>query len=142
VNSVKKLQQTVKNEDKITSIIHFITTVTIFKQSSDSECDLGLLVWSRNKMLRLESLILQWNMNIKIKSKNHASLLSLICTVTAVKNLKYHTRKLFITTSLLQDYQVCTLIFTPHTHTHQYGPNKIFSHTIEPTTMMYFNWLF
>jgi len=28
------------------------------------------------------------------------------------------------------------------THTHQYGPNKICSHTTEPTTTMYFNWLF
>jgi len=27
-------------------------------------------------------------------------------------------------------------------HTHQYGRNKICSHTTEPTTTMYFNWLF
>lgn len=38
--------------------------------------------------------------------------MSLICTVTAVKNLKYHTRKLFITNPLLQDYQVCVLTST------------------------------
>jgi len=32
----------------------------------------------------------------------------------------------------------------PHTHTHtpKYGPNKICTHTTEPTRTMYFNWLF
>jgi len=29
---------------------------------------------------------------------------------------------------------VCVVHYT-HTHTHQYGPNKICSHTTEPTTM-------
>jgi hypothetical protein len=43
--------------------------------------------------------------------------------------------------SVLVFVHVCVSVWCT-THTHQHGPNKICRHTTEPTTTLYFKWLF
>ena len=90
----------------------------------------------------------QWTTYTSILSSIKVFIYQLMHNRVASKDIKIYIKKVptcFGLITIIRErtvHHTYTHTHTLHTHTHQYRPNKICSHTTEPTTTMYFKWLF